>query len=581
MAKVTEKYLDELAGFDGPTPNSKVLANLESQEQAASFLKDVLTVAGQGAAQGFGDEAIAALSTGSISSPEYKQKRGEVRETIRQARENVPFAPVVEAAGSVATTAAAPFMRAAPVAKEMISAGIQGAGEAGEVSDIPSTAAKSMLVQGAGEIAGKGLKTIIADDATKILSRSMGAKARDIAMPEGRAIQDRIKRLNSAGFFKQGEVAVDINNQTFKRSNKGLSDMFKPQNLDTLYERATNSLSTLKDANNKMVAGKKLPQGKLLQALDKAKAEMSYDPSGYNVSARIDIADEVSQTILDDLIQKGHLLPGKPITAQAIEEAKRALDMHIGSNAFKKRAEELGINPEAMTLFRGELDNLVDSLGGPAYKKNNDLMSDLMSVRDTIEDKLNRSYVDSGTRLVDARGWKDKLLDTVSPTPVDIVRSDLATMSEAPLAQTAGKILKRTPVESLIKGNYREPQSLEMTPMEIAKSKLPRTTKGLLENKELVLKKLALSGVPDDLIDTVAQALNDDPESVESLGAMVTMQFPTLFAKSKYNMFDGKILDPQQRAKAADDTSKRSDINSIERARIISELNKTGKYLGE
>jgi hypothetical protein len=46
-------------------------------------------------------------------------------------------------------------------------------------------------------------------------------------------------------------------------------------------------------------------------------------------------------------------------------------------------------------------------------------------------------------------------------------------------------------------------------------------------------------------------------------------------------MFDGKLIDPQERAKAADDTSKRDDLNSLQKAKIINELNKSGKWLGE
>lgn len=121
----------------------------------------------------------------------------------------------------------------------------------------------------------------------------------------------------------------------------------------------------------------------------------------------------------------------------------------------------------------------------------------------------------------------------------------------------------------------------ELTPMQLTKMRLPRTTKGLLENKDLVIQKLTLAGAPDEMIQSVAQALNDDPDAIESIAPMVTMQFPTLFEKSKYNMFDGKILDPSDRARMADETSRRTDIGSVQRAKIISELNKSGKYIGE
>jgi hypothetical protein len=52
---------------------------------------------------------------------------------------------------------------------------------------------------------------------------------------------------------------------------------------------------------------------------------------------------------------------------------------------------------------------------------------------------------------------------------------------------------------------------------------------------------------------------------------------PLLFEDSKYNVFDGKFLDPNDRAKAADDISRRDDLNSIERARMINKINKSGE----
>ncbi len=125
---------------------------------------------------------------------------------------------------------------------------------------------------------------------------------------------------------------------------------------------------------------------------------------------------------------------------------------------------------------------------------------------------------------------------------------------------------------------FNQPQ---VNQMEVAKLRLPRTTEGLIKNKEAVISKLMVNGVPDEMIQAITQALNEDPEAVGSIASMVAMQFPTLFEKSKYKMFDGKILDPQERAKAADEVSKRDDLNSLKKFKIINELNKTGKWIGE
>ncbi len=575
-----ESYLDELAGEDSgelPVKGAKVIAGLQDQETAASLLKDVLRVAGQGASRGASDELIAGAKTGSFSSPEYIQERNILRQDMQRAKDRVPWSPVVEAIGQTAIPL--PIMGGASLAKSIVDAGLSGIGEAPEMEDVPRSAATSMALQGAAEAAGTGLKKMIAPDSTKILTKSMGAKERDVLQGGGTNVVDAVERLKKTGFFKQGDVAVDGVSRKFNRVNNGLSSFLKPQNLDSLTERASIAISKLKDTNNSLIQGKKIKPSTLIQSLNDGISEMTYDPHGFNIQARSDLASEVKDIILEDLVGKGHLTPNNSIDASAIEGAKKSLDLHMGSPAFKKRAEDLGLNPEALSLFRKRLDDLVDSVGGLDYKKNNEMMSDLITLKNVIERKGARDYVDTGSQLVDARRWPEKLMETLSPTPVDIGRANLADFAETSVGQAAGKIIKNTPVQSL---QNRRPQStFDMTPAEVARTRLPRTTEGLLQNKDLVVAKLSVNGVPPEMIENVVQALNDDPESVGAIASLIAAQYPTLFEKSKYTMFDGKLLDPQERARAADETSKRDDLNSLKKAKIINELNKTGKWLGE
>lgn len=134
----------------------------------------------------------------------------------------------------------------------------------------------------------------------------------------------------------------------------------------------------------------------------------------------------------------------------------------------------------------------------------------------------------------------------------------------------------------LFKGNAgREPQSIGIDPMQIAKSKLPRTTEGLIQKKELVVAKLAQANIPPEMIKAFVQALNEDPEAVSGIATQLTTMAPHLFEKAKYNTFDGIISDPDEAARAADQTSKRDDLDSIQKAKLINELNKNQRWLGE
>jgi hypothetical protein len=130
----------------------------------------------------------------------------------------------------------------------------------------------------------------------------------------------------------------------------------------------------------------------------------------------------------------------------------------------------------------------------------------------------------------------------------------------------------------------RTPQSLgmmNMTPMQVAKAKLPRSTQGLLKDKELVIAKLAMNNVPDDLIKTVSHALDNQPAQLEKLAPMMVNMFPGLFEESKYPLFDGKVVDPMAIGQIDKDVKKNEKLSSIQKAKIRSRLNDKNEYIGE
>lgn len=121
------------------------------------------------------------------------------------------------------------------------------------------------------------------------------------------------------------------------------------------------------------------------------------------------------------------------------------------------------------------------------------------------------------------------------------------------------------------------PKSTMITPRQMIDYKIPRTTQGILDNKEMVIGKLQQNNVPDELVATIAQALDNDHEAVANIAPLVIQQFPNIFERSKYQVFDG-IIAATDRAKAADAIAKREDMNSIQRAKAIDGINKSGKF---
>jgi hypothetical protein len=549
---------------------------------------------GHGASQGFSDEALAALKTGSLSSPEYTQERDILREEMQARKEKMGIPGVLaESAGSVLSTTAMPILKGAPILKEIGSAALSGVGEAKEMENVPWEATKAGLMQGVAEGAGQVLKHTLFDNPTKILTRSMGVRSADIKGDVGASAIQSTERLNKVGFFKQGGVTLDPKSHVFKRSAKDLTSFIKPVTEKELAKRAKDTIDILKSRNAQLLKGKKVPSTEFKRALSEGIQELTYDPKGFDVDARYGLARDLADVVERDLRKKGGYALGQPIDAADIELAKQSLDAHMKGPSFEKKLLDLGIDKQGMMKFRTKLDDLLDSdkVGGIEYKNNNDLMSDLITVSDVMKRKESGSYVDAAGRSINPQNWWEKTKDALSPTYVDVARSDLAKLPETALGGFATKTLTRAPVERF---TGRSPQSVQegynfggvkpafgnafdkpfIDPREIVKYRLPTTTRGILEDKERVLAKLAQNKIPPEVIDTIAQALNEDQGSVADIAPLLMTQFPTLFEKSQYKVFDGKFVDPNDKAKAADAISKRDDLDSIQRARMINQINK-------
>lgn len=598
MAKLKASEINAMIDdptYSAPEPKlpgkPKVIGEFDSQQEAADFVKSGLKLLGHGLTYGGSDEAIAALKTGSISSPEYKFERGKIRKSIDVAREATsPVGPLIEATGSGITDT----LIGGGIPRRLLTAATQGALEAPEMSDVPSEALLSSGLQAGGELAGGLTNKLLFNDPTQIMTKSLGASLKQIEAPGEKSFKRVVERLDNAGFFKQGNVKVGALDQKFQRDLKGLGDLFQPQTLNSLKDRAEKSIKEISEVNKDLLKGKVISKNSLNKSLDMGIADLTYDPYGFNIEGKIELAEETKNIILSDLEKHKHIRPDGSVSAQGIVNAKKSLDEYMGSNAFLKKVSDLNITDEALSKFRTNLDELVDSVGGESYKRNNDFLSDLIVAKNTLEKKINRKYVDSGADRIPVSqyGLKDKFVNAVTPVSADIIRSDIAKPNKAMELSTSilkkvpseimtqnpeqGSEQKFTPMDSSVMpirpGRY--PNSVGISPMDMINWRIPRTTQGILENKDKVLAKIVQAGIPDQMTDHIAYALNGNPEDLANIAPLVMNQFPELFERSKYKTFDGMFMDPMDKAKAADSVSKDDTKNSIEKAKMISKINK-------
>lgn len=608
-------------------------------DMAVSIPQGITTWADE--AQAGTTAGIKSLASKEPFSDLYEKDVKDIRGRLALARERSPIAAPLTELGTGIATAFIPGLGAGKLTgagSQIGRAAFEGLGTAEDKmgwEGITQAAIGGGMGAGGALISG-GLKKISTANPDKIRANVLGARTsefKEIGIKEREKIA---KELKDMGLFQKTKVAFDTAKGKFVSKGKTLENLEKPAR-EKILNRLEEAGKTIQEEKMKILgkyADDFVDMGDIEEGLNEVVEK--YAPKATGISARRKAAEKIKDDILQDILERSDAGDGYDITIRSIEEAKNRLSNDVGNYGknplLQKTPDEAQIFQNMYTAINNKLKS---QLGNTKYAKFNDLQSKMLTAKTDIMGAI--ASEDATKASAGWGGWFNKIAnETLGSPEAGLGMANMAEIAGKPgikQAVTASRMataelpfsgiryldpslpaaeIPYAPEEQSMDTSFEtgsQPQGFsqpngikpafgkgqfnpisrkynslgsdEMTPMQLVKAKLPRTTKGLLANKELVLKKLAIYGVPDDLIDTVSQALNDDPESVESLGAMVTMQFPTLFEKSKYNMFDGKILDPSQRAKAADDTSKRSDINSIERAKIISELNKSGKYLGE
>jgi hypothetical protein len=639
LRKEYEEYLKYVKSQGGEVPEDiEAPVEAKAPKYSDGLLEtalDMATVIPQGVTT-WADEAQAGIQAAVKAPLEersfqeiYDQDVADIRNRISLARERSPWATTATEMGTGIATSFVPGAGAGKLGSALGTVGraaIEGLGTAEDkmsMEGLVQTGIGAGLGAGGALVSG-GLKKVTTGDANKIRANVLGARTsefKEIGIKEREKIADE---LNKMGLFKNVKVDFDVNQGKFVPKGKSLENLEKPAR-DKIKDRLDSALEKIQSEKIR-VLGRHLNDPVDLAVIEDEleKVAQAYASKGTGMKGRLADAQAIKDTILEDIAEEMQAKGMTDATIELLENAKLRLSEDVGNYG---RNPLLQKTPENARIYQSMYStinkNLRASVGNNKYAQFNDMQQKMLTAKSDLAKALaseeaqrtqagwggmfnkiaNETLGSPEAGLGIARGAEIsnmpglKQLKTparlgVAEAPFQAMRfldPSIPSTPEIPMApEESSAGYNFSGVKPAFSGPHprdmkRNPQSvgLDMTPMEVAKARLPRTTEGLLQNKELVIAKLAVNGVPDEMIDTVTQALNEDPESLDSIAAMVAMQFPSIFAKSKYNMFDGKILDPQERAKAADETSKRDDMDSLKKAKIINELNKSGKWLGE
>lgn len=103
-------------------------------------------------------------------------------------------------------------------------------------------------------------------------------------------------------------------------------------------------------------------------------------------------------------------------------------------------------------------------------------------------------------------------------------------------------------------------------PMQLVEYQIPRDSNQILQNKDVVIAKIAQMSNNPVMTDMFKDAIEKHPEKLSKVLPALVMQFPDLFESDDYNRVDGKIFDPTLKQKALKDIQNDRNMNIREKA---------------
>jgi hypothetical protein len=580
-------------------PADEESEDFDPRNELQETMQDTAFGAAQGATFNLADEGYGALAS-ALGDGTYEENRNIARKAYGEAKARTPIGTTVGEIGGAVLSPANKLVAGGQGVRGIV----QGFGEgalqsygATDKENLKDQAIETVVGGGVGAATG-GIMNLLTKSFSKspnaIRSEVLGVKAKDYKV-EGPADRKKIvDRIKDTGMLKNHKMEYDVNQMKFvqKSKNKFKLDELEKNTEDRLLNRA-------QDAVEKLQLRKEDQFGEALNSI-------RVDPKELNDMAQ-KIADEYSKRGLtkgpiDRLMAAGQIAENikqqlainggniDQVSLKDLDMVKRMAQEDVKN--FSKSLGELGDTEELARITARNLKNLVETkIGSEQFKKINSAQHDFLTIKGDLSERIKSLELSSPTRESYGRtGMLDRTVEGASGSSQgrlnaadlkenynkyipESVRAVLPYAAE----EAPGAIFRQNFQGNEMKGNWREPQSTMITPRELINYKIPTNTEAILADKERVVAKLVQNNVPDEMVNIIAQALDGDTENIGDIAPLIMTQFPTIFEKSKYKVFDGKFIDPNDKARVSDAISKRDDLNSIQRAKMINQINKKGE----
>lgn len=245
-------------------------------------------------------------------------------------------------------------------------------------------------------------------------------------------------------------------------------------------------------------------------------------------------------------------------------------------------------------IYKRILDDLV-----PELRPYNQKLSEIHKVYDAVAERYKRDFLsDLRPPYGASNTWNRITSSAREGLPLaQIPRASIARELEKPQTiipflppdTTKGEVLRQLPTATGLEmieempQEGRQPQSIMAPQMEmpevdntpILRARLPRTTEGVLANKDLFLDKVKLIN-PQDYEDAYNILNVGDTQEVTQYLKMFSKANPAFFQFDQFGTFDGYV--PQEAlGKVADSIMNDNSLSYTQRIFKISQLNNTGR----
>lgn len=388
------------------------------------------------------------------------------------------------------------------------------------------------------------------------------------------------RNLNKVDFFSGGKTALNTDKMRFVRP-KGMkgepvrSEGILPARVD-LERKAKSALGKIKVSKSEILRKSKVPVSvdSLLDRIKKSMSQLMENSTDQNSFSKS--VHKHAKTLIDDVMDDPSLIRLEKIKQNWQNQAQDTLESSVLNPVFKADAQ---IQARLSSVLKEEIEASVHGISprlGEKFIKLNELGSSLHQAKRGLRKMI--SAKDAGGSGIETafNPYASPLLQGAKASEF-LASGEKGTLMRANIGDVMSKVpekavgqMKVAPIRAAV---GREPQSIAE---EVVRWKIPRTTEGVIENKDMVLAKVAQ--MEPMQFDNIKEVLEEQPEKLPDLIPILAQTAPHLFEEDKYGRVDNVIYDPAKKQMAREDLNLNESLSNSQRMLMMNQLNKTGEF---